>query len=117
MSETTIFLGCSSAHAPAPKPGGDLAIFDIGAGKIVSRGAGLGGNGSSDLNPGARRYYHATTAATLVVVDTQTRQPVEKLATSQGARSVAVDPATGKVYLATSAKEGPCGGCVQVYAP
>ena len=117
VSETTIFLGCSSAHAPAPKPGGDLAIFDIGQGKIAERGAGLGGNGSSDLNPAASRYYHATTAATLVVVDTRTRQLVEKISTSQGARSVAVDPATGKVYLATTAKDGPCGGCIQVYAP
>jgi DNA-binding beta-propeller fold protein YncE len=117
VSDTTIFLGCSSAHGAASKPGGDLAIFDIATGKITSRGAGLGGNGSSELNPKLGQYYHATTGATLMVVDMKTGKPVQKVATSPGARSIGVSLANNRVYLATTAKDGPCGGCVVAYAP
>jgi DNA-binding beta-propeller fold protein YncE len=117
VSDTTIFVGCSSAHGAASKPGGDLAIFDIPTGKITSRGAGLGGNGSSDLNPKLGQYYHATTSATLLVIDTKTGKSVQKIPTSPGARSVGVSLGNNRVYLATLAKGGPCGGCVMVYAP
>ena len=34
VSDTTIFLGCSSAHGPNRKPGGDMAVFDIATGRI-----------------------------------------------------------------------------------
>jgi hypothetical protein len=117
VSDTTIFLGCSSAHGAASKPGGDMAIFDIASGKITSRGESLGGNGSSELNPKLGQYYHATTAATLMVVDTKTGKAVQKIPTSPGARSIGVNYANNHVYLATTAKDGPCGGCIVVYAP
>jgi DNA-binding beta-propeller fold protein YncE len=117
VSDSTIFLGCSSAHGANSKPGGDLAIFDIATGTITARGAGLGGNGSSDLNPKLGQYYHATTAATLMVIDMKTAKPVQKIPTSPGARSIAASQANNHVYLATIAKGGPCGGCIQVYAP
>jgi len=117
VSEFTIFLGCSSAHGADSKPGGDLAIFDIATGKITARGVGLGGNGSSDLNPKLARYYHATTGATLMVVDTKTGKSVQKIPTSPGARSIGVSYANNHVYLATTAKDGPCKGCIVVYAP
>ncbi len=117
VSDTTIFLGCSSAHGASSKPGGDLAIFDIGAGKITARGADLGGNGSSDLNPKLGQYYHATTGATLMVVDIKTAKSVQRIPTSPGARSIGVSLANNRVYVATTAKDGPCGGCVVVYAP
>ena len=117
VAEGKIFFGCSSAHGATPKPGGDLAIFDMNAGKIVTRGAGLGGNGGSTINSKLGRYYHSTTAATLTIVDMKTNQPVQQLKTSPGARSVGVNEATGRVYLATTAKDGPCGGCIVVYAP
>jgi DNA-binding beta-propeller fold protein YncE len=117
VSDSTIFLGCSSAHGANAKPGGDLAVFDIATGTITARGAGLGGNGSSDLNPKLGQYYHATTAATLMVVDMKTAKPIQKISTSQGARSIAASQANNRVYLATIAKGGPCGGCIQVYAP
>ena len=48
VSDSTIFLGCSSAHGPSPKPGGDMAIFDIAAGKMETSLTGYGGNGGSD---------------------------------------------------------------------
>jgi DNA-binding beta-propeller fold protein YncE len=116
VSDSTIFLGCSSAHGASPKPGGDLAIFDIATGKLEGRAADLGGNGGSDLNPKLGLYYHSTTSASLVVIDVKTRQLVQKVPTSPGARSVAVSPINGRIYLATTAKDGPCGGCIAVYA-
>jgi DNA-binding beta-propeller fold protein YncE len=116
VSDTTIFLGCSTAHGTNRKPGGDMAVFDISTGKIVSYGAGWGGNGGSTVNLARAQYYHATTNGVLVVVDTKTRQLVQKIPTWNGARSPAVNLATNKIYVATSAKGGPCGGCVVAFA-
>jgi DNA-binding beta-propeller fold protein YncE len=115
VSDATIFLGCSNGHGASPRPGGDLAIFDIASGKLDGRGADLGGNGGSELNPKLGLYYHATTSATLVVIDMKTRRLVQKITTSPGARSVGVSPVNDRVYLATTAKDGPCAGCIVVY--
>ena len=115
VSDTTIFLGCSSAHGPNKKPGGDMAVFDIASGKVTARHANMGGNGSSVLNPKLNRYYHSSTEAALIVADTRTGKLVQRVTTSRGARSSGVSLATGRVYVATSAKQGPCGGCVVVY--
>jgi DNA-binding beta-propeller fold protein YncE len=117
VSETTIFMGCSTAHKPTPKPGGDLAIFDIPSARIVSYGEGLGGNGGSAVDPKLRRYYHSTTNGALIVMDTGTRQLVQKVTTPRGSRSLGVSHANNRVYLATNAKDGPCGGCLMVFAP
>ena len=116
VSDTTIFLGCSTAHGPNRKPGGDMAVFDITSGKIESYGAGWGGNGGSTVNRARGLYYHATTNGGLVVVDVKTRQLVEKVPTGNGARSLGVNLATGKIYVATTAKGGPCGGCIVALA-
>jgi DNA-binding beta-propeller fold protein YncE len=115
VSDTTIFLGCSSAHGPNKKPGGDLAVFDIASGKIVGREANAGGNGGSTLDSKRGRYYHSSTGAVLQVVDIKTAKLVQQVKTSRGARSSAVSLASGRVYVATSAKTGPCGGCIAVY--
>jgi DNA-binding beta-propeller fold protein YncE len=116
VSDMTIFMGCSSAHGPSPKPGGDLAIFDIPSGKLEGYGPGLGGNGGSTVDPKLGRYYHATSHGALLVVDTKTRALVQKVETSNGARSLDVNLSTDRVYLATTAKDGGCGGCIVVYA-
>ena len=117
VSDTTIFMGCSNGHGGSPKPGGDMAVFDIPGGKVVSYGAGLGGNGGSDVNPKLGRYYHASTNGELWVIDTNTAQLVQKIATPKDSRSLAVSQATNRVYVATTAKDGSCGGCLLVFAP
>jgi DNA-binding beta-propeller fold protein YncE len=117
VSETTIFLGCSTAHGPSPKPGGDMAIFDIASGKVEDHRLGLGGNGGSVANLELGQYYHATTNGVLVVVDINSRQLVQKVPTWGGARSLGVSLANKRVYVATTAKSGPCGGCIAVFAP
>jgi DNA-binding beta-propeller fold protein YncE len=117
VTDTTIFMGCSSSHGPSPTPGGDMAVFNIATGKVDGYGAGLGGNGGSTVNPKLGHYYHATTNADLVVADINTAQLVRKVPTWNGARSLAVNLANNRVYVATTAKGGPCGGCVAVFAP
>ena len=117
VSDSTIFLGCSSAHGPAPKPGGDMAIFDIAAGKLETSLSGYGGNGGSTVNRKLGQYYHSTSAGSLMVVDTKTKKGVQQIPTSNGARSLAVSLANDRVYVATTAKELACRGCIVVYAP
>jgi DNA-binding beta-propeller fold protein YncE len=117
VSEQTIFMGCSNGHGPTPKPGGDMAIFDIPSGKVENISTDFGGNGGSAINPKLGLYYHATTGSAVVVVDIKTRKLVQKMPTSVEARSLDVNLANGKVYLATTADRGPCGGCIQVFAP
>jgi DNA-binding beta-propeller fold protein YncE len=116
VSDMTIFLGCSNVHGPAPKPGGDLAVFDIATGKVEAYVAGLGGNGGSTVNLKLGRYYHSTTAGTLLVIDIKTRTLLQELTTSKGARSLGVSLATDRVYVATTAKEDAGTGCIQVFA-
>jgi YVTN family beta-propeller protein len=115
VSDTTIFLGCSAAHGPNRKPGGDMAIFDITSAKIVDYRAGAGGNGSSTANLKLGQYYHATTNAALVVVDIKSREVAQKVQTWNGARSVAANTTSNRVFVATTAKDGPCGGCIAVF--
>jgi len=117
VSDSTIFLGCSSAHGPSSKPGGDMAIFDIAAGKVETFLTGYGGNGGSTVNRKLGQYYHSTSGGTLMVVDTKMKTGLQQLPTSNGARSLAVSLANNRVYVATTAKELACRGCIVVYAP
>ena len=117
VSDSTIFLGCSSAHGPSRKPGGDMAIFDIAAGKVETYLTGYGGNGGSTVNRRRGQYYHSTSAGTLMVVDTKTKKGVQQIPTSEGARSLDVSLTNNRVYVATTAKELACRGCIVVYAP
>jgi len=117
VSDSTIFLGCSRAHGPSPQPGGDMAIFDIAAGKVETYLTGFGGNGGSTANRKLGQYYHSTSGGTLMVVDTQTKKGLQQMPTSNGARSLDVSLANNRVYVATTAKELACRGCIVVYAP
>jgi DNA-binding beta-propeller fold protein YncE len=117
VSDTTIFLGCNNAHGANRKPGGDMAIFDIASGRIDGYREGLGGNGDSTVDLKRGLYYHATTGGALVVVDTGSKQLVQKVPTWSGSRSLGVNLATNRIYVATAAKGGPCGGCIAVFAP
>jgi len=121
VSDSTIFLGCSSAPADSPFPGAELAVFDATTGKVVAYGADLGGSGDTVVNLNLGQYYHASNNApggpALKVIDIKTRNLVQKIPTSPGARSIGVSFANNHVYLATTAKDGPCGGCIMVFAP
>ncbi len=99
------------------KPGGNMAIFDIAAGKLETYLTGYGGNGGSTVNRKLGQYYHSTSGGTLMVVDTKTKKGLQQLPTSNGARSLAVSLTNNRVYVATTAKELACRGCIVVYAP
>jgi len=96
---------------------GPLAKSVVATGKVDGSSAGLGGNGGSTTNAKLGLYYHATTNAAIVVVDIKSRKLAQKVPTSVEARSLDVSLASGRVYLATTANNGPCGGCIQVFAP
>jgi DNA-binding beta-propeller fold protein YncE len=115
-SRTQPFSRCSTPR-PSPKPGGDMAIFDIAAGKVETVLAGYGGNGGSTVNRKLGQYYHSTSGGTLMVVDTKTKKGLQQIPTSNGARSLGVSLANNRVYVATTAKELACRGCIVVYAP
>ena len=116
VSDKTIFLGCSSAHEPNSKPGGDMAIFDIASGTIEGVLKNYGGNGGSTSNLDVGQYYHSTSGGILMVVDTKTRQGLQQIKTSRGARSAAVRQSTGRLYVAVTDKDQPCRGCISIYA-
>ncbi len=117
VADTTMFLGCSLA----PTPGGELAVFDIGSGKATAYLPDLGSSGDTVVNPKLGQYYQSASSAlggpTLWAVDIKSRKLVQKIPTSNGAHSIGIALANGHVYLPTTAKDGPCGGCIQVYAP
>ena len=115
VSDTTIFLGCSNAHGANKKPGGDMAIFDIPSAKVVGSLKDYGGTGGSTANPGVGQYYHSTSGGILMVVDTKTKQGLQQIKTSRGARSAAVHQATGRLYIAVTDKNQPCPGCIAIY--
>jgi hypothetical protein len=53
----------------------------------------------------------------VVEVDIKTGKLVQKIATPKESRSLGVSLGNNRVYLATTAKDGQCGGCVMVFAP
>jgi hypothetical protein len=117
VADNTMFLGCSLA----PAPGGELAVFDIGSGKAEAYVADLGGSGDTVVNGKLGQYYQSASSAsggpTLRVIDIKSRQQVQAIATSNGAHSIGIALAQNHIYLPTTAKDGPCGGCILVFAP
>ena len=116
-----MFLGCALTQAGAPAPGGELAIFDAGTGKAVSYLAGLGGLGDTAVNPALGLFYQSASnnadGPKLRVIDIKSRKLVQAVPTSIGAHSMALVVASNMVYLPTTTKDGPCGGCIQVFTP
>ncbi len=115
VSDMTLFLGCSSAHGSNSRPGGDLAVFDVASGKITQTSSGLGGNGASSVDLEAGLYFHSG-GGDLKIIDVKSGKLVQQVRTSPGARSIDAASTNHKVYVATSASTGSCGGCIQVYS-
>jgi hypothetical protein len=117
VADATMFLGCSLA----PAPGGELAVFDVPSGKAQAYVADLGGSGDTVVNPKLGQYYQSASSAlggpALRVIDIKSRQQVQKIATTNGAHSIGIALANNHVYLPTTTKDGPCGGCILVFAP
>jgi hypothetical protein len=101
-------------------PGGQLAIFDPKLGKTVAMVPKLGGSGQNAANARVHQYYDAINrhpdGPQLLVIDTRSRTLLQAIPAAKGAHAVAVSADNGHVYLPIG-KEGPCGGCILVYAP
>jgi hypothetical protein len=123
LSEGRAFIRCNYGAPDSAGDKGQLASFDLIAGKIVAIAAGLGGDGQTAVDVVDGQYYFYAAAnknpggPVLKVVDVHTLGPVQTITTWAGSHSVGVSSETHRVYLPTLAKTGPCGGCVEVYAP
>ena len=73
------------------------------------------------VNPKLGQYYQSASSAVggpaLLVIDVKARKLAQKIPTSNGAHSIGIALAQNHIYLPTTAKDGPCGGCILVFAP
>jgi hypothetical protein len=117
VADSIMFLDCSLA----PEPGGSPAVFDVASGKAEANLVDLGASGDTVVNPKRGQHYQSASSAlggpALLVVDIKTREPAQKIPTSNGAQSIGIALANNHVYLPTTTRDGPCGGCVMVFAP
>ncbi len=118
-----LLVGCSDDAVAAGFPARSL-IVDASSGRIVARLPQVGGSDEVYSDARAGRYYLAAVAnpggPVLGVVDSRTRRWLANVPTGSDAHSVAVDAATGRVFvpIAASAARGPCHrGCIAVYGP
>ena len=121
ISENRVIMGCNYGAPDSTGDRGQLLMFDLVVGKNLETGAGLGGDGqtAADLTDGL--YFAAANknpgGPVLKVVDVRSLRQLQTINTWDGSHSVAVNDVTNRVYLPTAAKTGPCGGCIEVYAP
>jgi DNA-binding beta-propeller fold protein YncE len=115
-----IFLGCSPGDTKTQSEG-TMVIFDAATGAVTDSVPGLGGSGETAYNPKLELYYAAAGnipgGPAIKVIDPKTKTLVQRIQASNGAHSLALSLANDHVYLPTTAKSGPCGGCILVYAP
>ncbi|MBV8491616.1 MAG: hypothetical protein JO199_13905, partial [Candidatus Eremiobacteraeota bacterium] len=92
----TLFVGCSNVAGP-------LVVMNAATGATISTIAGSGGCDEVWYNPTANRFYggcsNYTGGPNLPVIDASSNTLIAAPATSTGAHSVAVDPATDKVFV------------------
>jgi DNA-binding beta-propeller fold protein YncE len=115
-----LFLGCSPGDTRT-RSEGTMVIFDAATGAVTDALPGLGGSGETAYNPGLGLYYAAAGnipgGPAIKVIDPRMRTLVQRIQASDGAHSLALSLGNNHVYLPTTAKSGPCGGCILVYAP
>ncbi len=89
--------------------GKKMAVVDAITGKVLATPAIGEGPDAVAYDPKSKLVYSSNgQSGTLTVIDASTRdyKPIQTLTTQTSARTMALDPATGKVYLA-AAKMGP----------
>lgn len=114
-----LFLGCNAGNPRAGLPA-QTAVYDVKSGKVTPV-PGMGGSDEASVNPKLGQFYAAGASnadgSMLGVVDAKTDKLVQKVPTSGQAHSVAVSFANNHVYVPMRASNGPCQGCVVVFAP
>lgn len=118
-----LLVGCSDDAVAAGFPARSY-IVNATSGRIVARLPQVGGSDEVYSNEKAGRYYLAAVAnpggPVLGVVNSRTLRWLANIPTGSHAHSVAVDTATGRVFvpIAASGADGACPqGCIAVYGP
>jgi DNA-binding beta-propeller fold protein YncE len=83
-----------------------MAVLDFITGKVIAKPDIGDGPDAAGFDPGSKLAFSSNGEGTLSVVDGTTFKTIQTLKTEPRARTMALDPATGKVYLVT-AKFGP----------
>lgn len=114
-----LFLGCNAGN-PRSGLAAQTAVYDAKTGKVTAI-PGAGGSDEAAVDPKLGQFYAAGAnnpgGGALAVVDAKADQLVQKVPTSGQAHSVAVSEANNHVYVPMRASNGPCGGCIAVFAP
>jgi YVTN family beta-propeller protein len=81
-----------------------MAVVDANSGKVIATPAIGDGPDAAGYDPKTKLAYSSSGDGTLTVVDASngSYRVVQNLATQPGARTMALDPATGKVYVVTA---------------
>ena len=81
-----------------------MAVVDANSGKVIATPAIGDGPDAAGYNPKTKLAYSSNGDGTVTIVDASNSQykVVQNLATQSGARTMALDPATGKIYVVTA---------------
>jgi len=86
--------------------GKKMAVLDYTTGKVIAKPDIGEGPDAAGYDPKSHLAFSSNGEGTLSVIDAATYKTIQTLATEPRARTMALDPSTGKVYLVT-AKFGP----------
>ncbi len=116
----TFLAGCSEDAVEAGfKP--STVLVDVANGKVVKTFGEVGGSDEVAYDPTARMYYLAARGmpggAVLGVIDAARNAWVANLPVAKNTHSVAVDPATSKVFVPQTPSAACPSGCVAVFGP
>ena len=114
-----IFLGCSPAGKTPSE--GAMVIFDAAVDKVIDIAPGLGGSGETAYDPRLGLYFAAAGGIpggpAIKVIAPKSKTLLQKIHAFNGSHSLALNLSDDRFYLPTTAKNGPCGGCILVYGP
>ena len=105
-SPSGLAIDRNGKHLFAVCDGKKMAVLDFITGKVIAKPDIGDGPDAAGFNPKTKLAFSSNGDGTLSVVDGTTFKTIQTLKTEPRARTMALDPATGKVYLVT-AKFGP----------
>ena len=105
-SPSGLAIDRSGKHLFAVCDGKKMAVVDYTTGKVIAKPDIGDGPDAAGFDPKTKLAFSSNGDGTLSVVDGTTFKTIQTLKTEPRARTMTLDPATGKVYLVT-AKFGP----------
>jgi DNA-binding beta-propeller fold protein YncE len=105
-SPSGLAIDRTGKHLFAVCDGKKMAVVDYSSGKVIAKPDIGSGPDAAGFDPKTKLAFSSNGDGTLSVVDATTFKTIQTLTTEPRARTMALDSATGKVYLVT-AKFGP----------